>query len=270
MALFQNANYNFIKWRWHALVLSAVVIIAGIAYGAMRGIPLGIDFSGGMSGVFTQIADALATTGINSSGAGTMLSILDDGLGGRVTIDDVSTTTTATTFNSGDSELPFFMDGNSVYSGAYGAAGAQSAGFSARIAVNTALIGDPSKLVLLAAGTAAGDPTRPNFIMSQLLDTTLSYNPNSGLGTPSSPYQGTLDAFMRQVISQQGEAAANADTLNQGQAMVLAALEQRFADSSGVNIDTEMSNLLNLQNAYAANARVMSAIKDMFDMMIQM
>ena len=47
MALFQNANYNFIKWRWHALVLSAVVIIAGIAYGAMRGIPLGIDFSGG-------------------------------------------------------------------------------------------------------------------------------------------------------------------------------------------------------------------------------
>ena len=47
MALFQNANYNFIKWRWHALVFSAVVIIAGIAYGATRGVPLGIDFSGG-------------------------------------------------------------------------------------------------------------------------------------------------------------------------------------------------------------------------------
>ena len=47
MALFQNANYNFIKWRWHALVLSSVIIIAGIAYGATRGIPLGIDFSGG-------------------------------------------------------------------------------------------------------------------------------------------------------------------------------------------------------------------------------
>jgi preprotein translocase subunit SecF len=47
MALFQNANYNFIKWRWHALALSAAVILAGIAYGAMRGVPLGIDFSGG-------------------------------------------------------------------------------------------------------------------------------------------------------------------------------------------------------------------------------
>lgn len=44
---FQNANYDFIKWRWHALALSAVVIIAGLAYGVTRGIPLGIDFSGG-------------------------------------------------------------------------------------------------------------------------------------------------------------------------------------------------------------------------------
>ncbi|HEX6164679.1 MAG TPA: protein translocase subunit SecF [Vicinamibacterales bacterium] len=47
MALFQNANYNFIKWRWHALALSAVIIIAGLAYGFSRGVPLGIDFSGG-------------------------------------------------------------------------------------------------------------------------------------------------------------------------------------------------------------------------------
>src|SRR5215213_6323004 len=47
MALFQNANYDFIKWRWHAIALSTVIIVAGLAYGAVRGIPLGIDFSGG-------------------------------------------------------------------------------------------------------------------------------------------------------------------------------------------------------------------------------
>ena len=47
MALFQNANYNFIKWRWHAIFLSAAIIIAGFAYAATRGVPLGIDFSGG-------------------------------------------------------------------------------------------------------------------------------------------------------------------------------------------------------------------------------
>ena len=47
MALFENSNYDFIKWRWHAIALSSVIIIAGFVYGIQRGIPLGIDFSGG-------------------------------------------------------------------------------------------------------------------------------------------------------------------------------------------------------------------------------
>jgi preprotein translocase subunit SecF len=47
MALFENANYDFIKWRWHAIALSAIVIVAGLVYGFQRGVPLGIDFSGG-------------------------------------------------------------------------------------------------------------------------------------------------------------------------------------------------------------------------------
>ena len=47
MALFENSNYDFIKWRWHAIAFSAVIIIAGFVYGIQRGIPLGIDFSGG-------------------------------------------------------------------------------------------------------------------------------------------------------------------------------------------------------------------------------
>jgi preprotein translocase subunit SecF len=47
MALFENSHYDFIKWRWHAIALSALIIVAGIAYGVSRGVPLGIDFSGG-------------------------------------------------------------------------------------------------------------------------------------------------------------------------------------------------------------------------------
>jgi preprotein translocase subunit SecF len=47
MQIFSNTNYNFIRWRWHALGLSAAVIIAGVAVMATRGLPLGIDFSGG-------------------------------------------------------------------------------------------------------------------------------------------------------------------------------------------------------------------------------
>ena len=48
MALFENPNYDFIKWRWHAIALSVLVILAGLGLTIARGgLPLGIDFSGG-------------------------------------------------------------------------------------------------------------------------------------------------------------------------------------------------------------------------------
>jgi preprotein translocase subunit SecF len=56
MQIFTNANYNFTKWRWHALALSLVVILAGAVALAVKGIPLGIDFSGGTI-VTVQLAE---------------------------------------------------------------------------------------------------------------------------------------------------------------------------------------------------------------------
>jgi preprotein translocase subunit SecF len=47
MRIFANAHYDFIRWRWHAIVLSLVVVVAGIVAIATRGLPLGIDFTGG-------------------------------------------------------------------------------------------------------------------------------------------------------------------------------------------------------------------------------
>jgi len=48
MRIFANPNYNFVKWRWHALIISIVVIWAGVFNMYRRGgVPLGIDFSGG-------------------------------------------------------------------------------------------------------------------------------------------------------------------------------------------------------------------------------
>jgi len=49
MQIFTNANYDFIRWRWHAIALSLVVIGAGATLMITRGLPLGIDFSGGTS-----------------------------------------------------------------------------------------------------------------------------------------------------------------------------------------------------------------------------
>ena len=42
MRLFKNANYNFLRWRWHAVALSWVVIMAGVAMIWTTGLPMGI------------------------------------------------------------------------------------------------------------------------------------------------------------------------------------------------------------------------------------
>jgi len=48
MQIFTQPNFNFIKWRWHAIALSLVVIGAGLLFmWSQGGMPLGIDFKGG-------------------------------------------------------------------------------------------------------------------------------------------------------------------------------------------------------------------------------
>ncbi len=48
MRILRDPNFNFIRWRWHALILSLVVVGAGVATAIARGgLPLGVDFSGG-------------------------------------------------------------------------------------------------------------------------------------------------------------------------------------------------------------------------------
>ncbi|HZL95583.1 MAG TPA: protein translocase subunit SecF [Vicinamibacterales bacterium] len=47
MRILTNVNVDWLRWRWHALVVSWLLILAGGGLIAARGLPLGIDFSGG-------------------------------------------------------------------------------------------------------------------------------------------------------------------------------------------------------------------------------
>ncbi len=49
MHIFKNSNFDFLRWRWHAIVLSWVVILAGLAMVATQGLKKGIEFEGGTS-----------------------------------------------------------------------------------------------------------------------------------------------------------------------------------------------------------------------------
>ncbi|MPZ39965.1 MAG: flagellar hook-associated protein FlgK [Rhizobiales bacterium] len=234
---------------------------------------VGIDFSGGMSSIVSQLSAALGSTGLAfANPSGNTLRILDDGAANRVNVGSVSATSTVTTLTGGTAELPFFVDGTAPYTGAISAAGSQNVGFAGRIALNAGLVADPSRLVVFQTSplTPSGDATRPNFLYDRLNSGTMSFSPQSGIGAASAPFSGSIHSFLRQVISQQGAAAEAAANLKQGQDIVYNALQQRFNDSAAVNIDEEMANLLNLQNAYAANARVLTTVKEMLDMLLRM
>jgi flagellar hook-associated protein 1 FlgK len=228
---------------------------------------IGVNFAAGMSAVVSQLNAALGTNLQFSNPSGTVLQVLNNGAGNVVNA--MSATSTVTSLQSGVAQLPLFTDGGEPITGAITAGGSQTAGLAGEIQVNAALVASPSSIVAYAANTASGDPTRPNFLVNQMSQATLTYSPATGLGTAASPFSGTLSQYMSAVVSQQSQAANAASNLQQGQDTVLTALQQRFSDQSGVNIDTEMSNLIALQNAYGANARVMSTIQQMMSTLLQ-
>jgi preprotein translocase subunit SecF len=47
MHILHKTNFDFMRWRWHAVALSWVVILAGLGVIFTKGIPRGIEFAGG-------------------------------------------------------------------------------------------------------------------------------------------------------------------------------------------------------------------------------
>ncbi len=233
---------------------------------------VGVNFSGGILSIAAQLNSALGTAGLQFSNSGGQLRVLDDGAINNVNITGLSATVTETSLVGGGPELPFFLDGTNLYTGQITGEGSQTLGLAGRISVNRSLLADPSRLVVYQSSplTPSGDTTRPNFLYDRLAEASLVYSPQAGIGSAVSPFSGSLPSYMRQIVSQQGEAATAAESLSLGQEIVYNSLAQRQAEGSAVNIDEEMANLLNLQNQYGANARVMSTIKEMLDLLMQM
>jgi len=247
----------------------SVLPLQSEAYG-FNGDVVGIDFSGGPGSVASQLNAAFNGRFDFSNPSGDTLRVLDGGSGGTAQLTGLSSRHTVTGLSDGGPELPFFLDSHVPYTGAATSAGGQMVGFAGRIQVNADLVNDPSRLVAYASSTPVGDATRPDFLHQRLINAHVDFAPNTGLGSSGQPYKATVATFMQQVLSLQGEAAAHADNLAQGQKVVVNALKVRFTETSGVNIDAEMAALITLQTAYSANARVMSVAREMIDTLLRM
>jgi len=79
----------------------------------------------------------------------------------------------------------------------------------------------------------------------------------------------TVTDFSRRIVEMQGAATETAKRLDEGQKVALNSIQSRFSETAGVNIDQEMAQLVQLQTAYGANARIMSAVREMMDTLMR-
>ncbi|MBR0719244.1 flagellar hook-associated protein FlgK [Bradyrhizobium liaoningense] len=239
-------------------------------------VQVGVNFSNGMGAIAAALNNALPASHLAFSAApspatATTLRVTDDG-SGLAKINSTSTTKTISSLTSGNPQLALFTDGGqALYTGAITSSGSQMTGLAGRIAVNTAVSADPTRLSVYNTSpvTPSGDTTRSDFLYSQLTNTVFSYSPQTGLGSANQPFTGSVSSYLQQFLSIQSNASTQATQLQQGQSVVVSTLQAKFNSTSSVSLDTEMSNLIQLQNAYAANAHLMSVVQNMMNTLIQ-
>ena len=166
-------------------------------------------------------------------------------------------------------------------------------GFASEIQVNPAVQASPS---LVRDGTNASTPPAAVFTpnpaggpagFSALIDNVLTYTlgadaadgvpqPPSNTtelgpsGTLNAPYAtpATLGDEATNLVASQAQDSANTTSQLSTEQAVQTTLNNTLSASTGVNMDTEMSLMIQLQNAYGANAKVIAAVQSMWTQLI--
>lgn len=234
---------------------------------------VGIDFSGGVAAAAAAIDAALGAGVSVSAPGGTTLRFLDDGAAGTTDIDALSLTRTTTAVQGDGVQLPLFVDGGnspSVYSASL-ENGPQKLGFAERITVNTSVLQDNELLVRHTGSpqTPLGDPARPLELLARLTEHDFTFSPQSGIGGTQGPYAGTIADFAERVVATQTGQVDAVSRERAAQDVVLSVLRERFSEGTAVDINQELSDLITLQNAFAANARVVQTVNELMQVLLQ-
>ncbi len=254
---------------------AAALPLSGDATADPNDTVIGIDFSGGLASAASAIDAALdAALGVDvavSTPGGTTLQILNDA-GGTVTVDAVNAVVTPAATQDGGLQLALFSDGagGKVYSGSFDFGG-QKTGFAARIALNPAVLADSTLLVSYSTSppTGSGDPARPLDLLARFSSTSFTFSPGTGIGSANSPVSTNIREFGQRIVNFQGQQAQLATASQDAQGIVVSALYDRFQSDVAVNVDDELAQLTQLQNIYAANARVMTVVQELMDILIR-
>ncbi len=81
-------------------------------------------------------------------------------------------------------------------------------------------------------------------------------------------YKATFDDFFRATVAQLGVAAMEAERMVENQTLLVDQLINKREAISGVSLDEEMTNLIRYQHAYTASARVINAMDEMIELIV--
>jgi flagellar hook-associated protein 1 FlgK len=176
-----------------------------------------------------------------------------------------------------------------VQSGYVGIAGI--IGVNAAVSSNATLVRDGTQAIAGSAAGAtaftpnpAGGPAGFATLIGRILDFTFGAQVQAGVTQPASATTGlgpagtlaapyTSPASLAQIAtaltaSQSQDSGATTTRLDTEQA-VQTSLSTKLSAETGVSIDTEMSTMIRLQNAYGANAKMITAAQAMWTQLLQ-
>jgi flagellar hook-associated protein 1 FlgK len=171
-------------------------------------------------------------------------------------------------------------------------------GYAGSIEVNPAVAATPAlvrdgtdSIAGSATGASAftpnptGGPAGSTTLISRVLTYTFGGNAQDGVtqpppattglgasGTLAAPYAAPpdLSGLAVAVVTSQTQDSGNTTSQLTTETAVQGALQAQVTSAGGVNIDTEMSNMIQLQNAYGANAKIISAVQSMWTQLLNM
>ncbi len=127
------------------------------------------------------------------------------------------------------------------------------------LAVNAALVKNPSLIAAASAGGAAGDNSNA-LRMAAFQDDPAAVNMG---GTPTG-----FNSAVAALITDLGTQSQNYKAQSTAQQNLVSALQSQRDSISGVNLDEEASNMMTLQRGYQASARFISVINQLTDQLV--
>ena len=125
-------------------------------------------------------------------------------------------------------------------------------------ALNPAIVADPDNLATAMTGIGEGGESNPDLLLGMM----------NLRNFPSLFREGTINDFITSVMAEMAMDLKDAYRFVESQTLVMEVVHNQRLEIKGVDMDEEMSRMIFFQHHFQASSRMISAINDIYDNMI--